>query len=539
MQLTSLALPWKPKARRKTPRFLVPTMPGYVPDSRDAVQPWRRRRRYIALAFATFVYGFFYALLPPSFLSILLAPLAVMMLLIIAALPLTERAPGKAIPWLFWAFWLSLMLWPNYLALALPGLPWITVNRLFGGPLLFLLLIAASTSLPFRREMAAMLGASGWLWKMVVAFAVCGLFSSFFSPQIFVTINKFVNLQIVWTSIFFASVWVFRKEGAITKWARYFVLMAIIVSIIGLFEAQQQRILWADSIPSFLKVEDPAVQRLLSGVFRFEQYRISATTMSPLSLAEFLALSTPFLIHFAVTSRRLLVWLLLLAADVLIFVAILNTDARLGMVGFFFSHGILGLLYAWRRWKSSSSSLIGPLITLAYPALLVAFMTAVFAIGRLRVLVLGDGSGQFSDESRKQQFAEAPSVLINSPVFGFGTGQGAGKLGFAGADGTVVTLDSYLLTIALDFGVVGFFLFFPLLIAAIVKSGGIALRGRSAESPLAIPIAVCLGSFLIIKFVLSQEANNTILFMLLGATVALAYREVAPATGQTMPAVRQ
>ena len=524
MQLTGLALPWKTKARRKTPRFLVPVMPGYVPDNPAAIKSWRRRRRYIGLAFAAFLYGFFFALLPPAFLSILLIPIAVLTLLIIWALPVTERAPGKAMNGLFWAFWLTLMLWPNYLALAIPGLPWITVNRLFGGPLLFLLLVATSTSLPFRREMRAMLGATGWIWKMVVAFAVCGFLSTFFSSQIFVTLNKFVNLQIVWTSIFFASVWVFRKPGAITAWARIFVIMAIITSIIGLFEARNQRILWADSIPSFLKVDDPAVQRLLAGVFRFEQYRIAATTMSPLSFAEFLALSTPFLIHFLLSSRKLVSWLALIAADALIFVAILNTDSRLGMVGFFFTHGILGLLYAARRWKSASDSIIGPALTLAYPALLVVFIGAIFAIGRLRVLVMGDGSGAASNDAREQQFREMWPVLFKSPIFGYGTGQGAPKLGFTGGGGTVVTLDSYLISVALDFGVAGFLLFYGLVVSGIVKSSKLVLSVKDEESGLAIPVAVCLGAFLLIKFVLSQEANNTIFFMLLGAVASLAWR---------------
>lgn len=509
-------------------------MPGYVPESRDTIAPWRRRRRYMLLAFATFIYGFFYALLPPAFLSILLIPIVILVLFIVWALPLGESAPPRPIPGLFWAFWLSLMLWPNYLALALPGLPWITVNRLFGGPLLFLLMIAASTSLPFRREMRDMLGATGWMWKMVVAFATCGLLSTFFSQEIFVTLNKFANLQIVWTSIFFASVWVFRQPGTITRWARIFVIMAIVTSVIGLIEAREQRVLWAAYIPSFLKVEDPAVQRILDGNFRFDQYRIVGTTMSPLSFAEFLALSTPFLIHFFVTSRRLTTWLLLLAADALIFVAILNTDSRLGMVGFFFSHGVLGFFYAARHWRRTSDSILGPAITLAYPAFLIVFVGAIFAIGRLRVLVLGDGSGAASNDARGEQFAQMWPILFQSPVFGYGTGQGGPALNYIGGGG-LPTIDSYLISIALDFGIVGFVLFYGVLLAAIVKSSKLALASGDGEEALAIPIAVCLGSYLIIKFVLSQEANNSVLFMLLGATCAIAWRaQRGPPAGTAM-----
>lgn len=514
----------RPKPRAKA-IVAQPVLPNYTPLRDDRKSMWRRRRRYAGFAAFSLVYGFLFSLLPPNFLMPLLVPLAVLALLIVWALPIRNIAPSRAMTILLWCFWLSLYLWPNYLALALPGLPWITVNRLFGGPLLFLLLVNTSTSRPFREGMADILRHSGWIWKMIAAFAVSALISTAFSPEPFTTLNKYLNLQIVWTAMFFASIWVLRKPGNITTWARLFVLMAIITSIIGLFEAQRQQILWADSIPSFLKVEDPAVLRLLNGVFRGEQYRIASTTMSPLSFAEFLALSTPFLIHFFITSRSLISWMLLIAADVLIFVAILNTDARLGMVGFLLAHSTFGLLWAIRRWRSDKNSLFGPAITLAYPALLALFTALVFSVGRLRVLVSGDGRAAASNESRIQQYFDAMPVLAKSPIFGYGSGQGGPKLGFTGAGGSVVTVDSYVISVALDFGIVGFILFYGLALGGMFQATQIAANAKDDETAIAIPIAICLGIFLFIKTVLAQEANNTILFMLLGIIAILAWRQ--------------
>lgn len=508
-------------------------MPGYAPDSLDVVQPWRRRRRYIAIGAVAFIYGFLYALLPPSLLGMLLSPLVVIFGLIIWALPLSDTAPGRAMRFLFWSYWLSLMLWPNYLALELPGLPWITVTRLFGGPLLFLLLFYASTSRPFREQMIDALSAASWVWKMVVGLSVVAFFSNFLSPYPYVSFNKYFNNQIIWTGVFFASVWLFRTNGSITFWARCFVIMAIATSLIGLVEADRQRILWADSIPSFLKVEDPAVIRLLSGIFRYGQYRISATTMSPLSFAEFLGLSTPFLLYFLIKSRNLFVWIALLAADALVFVAILNTDARLGMVGWFLAHGAMGFLFGWRLWRASKTSLLGPAITLSYPALMVVFAGAIFTIGRLRVLVLGDGSGAASDNARLIQREMMWPVLAKSPVIGFGTGTAANKVGFKGGGGDVVTLDSYFMTIAVDHGVLGFLLFYGLVVGGIIFAAKLALDRTDPEAELAIPIAVCLSAYLLIKLVLSQVANNTILFMILGILVALAWR-IREAGGRNM-----
>lgn len=498
-------------------------MPGYAPDSLDVVQPWRRRRRYIAIGAVAFIYGFLYALLPPSLLGMLLSPLVVIFGLIIWALPLSDTAPGRAMRFLFWAFWISFMAWPNYLALEIPGLPWITVNRLFGGPLLFLLLYFASTSRPFRDRMIEILSSAGWIWKMVVALSIVGLFANFLSPYVYVSFNKYFNNQIVWTAIFFAAVWVFQKPGSITVWAKVFVLLAIGTSLIGIIEADRRQILWANSIPFFLKIEDPSVIRLLDGVYRFGQYRISATTMSPLTFAEFLALSTPFLLYFLMTSRNAFVWAALLAADALIFVAILNTDARLGMVGWFLAHGAMGFLFGWRAWRASKTSLLGPAVTLSYPALLIVFTGLIFSIGRLRVLVLGDGSGAASDNARAIQREMMWPVLAKSPLIGYGTATAANKLGYKGG-GDVLTLDSYFITIALDYGVLGFLLFYGLVVGGIFFASRLALDKSNPESKIAIPIAVCLCSYLLIKMVLSQVANNTILFMILGALTALAWQ---------------
>ena len=518
-------LPWR--IRENTPSLLsenaVALLPNYTQRKSDGQS--RKRYRYIAFAIACLFYGFLFALLPPAFLVPLMVPFAILLILIIWALPVRESHPARIFMILFWCFWVSLYLWPNYLALALPGLPWITVNRLFGGPLLFLLLVYASSSRPFRTEMLSILGENGWIWKMVAAFSVSAAVSTIFSPQPFNTFNRYINLQIVWTSIFFVSIWVFRRPGAIQFWARLFVIMAVITSIIGLLEARRRQILWADSIPSFLKVDDPAVQRLLAGVFRFEKYRISSTTMSPLSFAEFLALSTPFLIYFFMTSRKLLIWILLISADVLIFVAIYNTDARLGMVGFLLSHSTYGFLWALRRWRSDRQSIFGPAITLAYPILLTVFFAAVMAIGRLRMLVLGDGSASASNASRQQQYIDAVPFLARSPLFGYGSGQGGPTLGFTGGNG-VVTIDSYLISIALDYGIIGFVLFYGLIIGGLVKASKLAGSARNDDEAIAMPIAICFGVFLVIKVVLSQESNIPIMFMMLGAVAVLNYRSI-------------
>lgn len=535
MQLTGFALPWKSKARRKTPRFLVPVMPGYVPDSRDTLKPWRRRRRYFALGFIAFIYGALFALLPPAMLTMLIMPIGILVLLIIWALPVTDTPPPRALTWLFWAFFASMYLWPNYLALNLPGLPWITVARLFGGPMLAILLICLSASRPFREEMKEVLSAAPWIWKMVVAFAVLQVVSIAASSEWFSTLNRVIAQQMTWTGVFFAAVWVFRKPAAIASWGRLIVVLAVYVCIIGTIEGQKQGVLWAEIVPPFLLVDDPAVARVLSGTFREGVYRVVSTTMSPLSLAEFLALSTPFVIHaFLYTSSNLL-RALMVVVDVLIIYVIILTDARLGLAGALAAHAVFGLVWALQRWKNTKGSIIGPAMTLAYPAMLVVLAIVVISVQRLRVMIIGGGRNQASNDAREVQFNMAPDAFIQSPVFGFGSGQGAVKLGYTNSGGQL-TIDSYILSILLDYGLVGFILFYGLIIGGGVKAAKLAIRGQDMTSTLGIPIAMFMMVFFQIKLVLSQEANVPLMFMMLGAVVGLAYHARKTEQGRSIVA---
>src|SRR3546814_3601443 len=66
----------------------------------------------------------------------------------------------------------ALPLWPNYLVIALPGMPWITLLRIIGAPMILLLLIALSVSAEFRRGLCASLDATAPVWKMLVALVI-------------------------------------------------------------------------------------------------------------------------------------------------------------------------------------------------------------------------------------------------------------------------------------------------------------------------------------------------------------------------------
>ena len=94
-----------------------------------------------------------------------------------------------------------------------------------------------------------------------------------------------------------------------------------------------------------------------------------------------------------------------------------------------------------------------------------------------------------------------------------------------------MTIDTYILSIVLDYGIVGFLIFYGAMLAAgvivglkILQMTNTATDRDSEEIGYLFPLADMLAQFFVIKTVLSQEENHSILFMIYGAILALFWR---------------
>lgn len=485
---------------------------------------WRAALFWTLLSFAAFLYGGMFALFPLAFIPPLLVPILLFSLSVIWALPHAGRAPTRLMYWLFLLFFGSLIVWPNYLAIAIPGLPWITLLRIIGIPLAMVMIISISISRNVRDQMKDIIRSTPVIWKLLVSFIVIQFISIFFSKNPLQSLDKFVIAQLYWTTIFFSACYVFRIHGRMTLWVILLIIMTVLVSAIGYWEWRIGRVPWAGHIPSFLQIEDENVQRILAGASRAATgiYRVQSTFTTSLGLAEFLALTTPFLIHLVIESRRWWIRAAALFFIPFIFFTIINTDARLGAMGFFLSFLLYIGLWGARRWLADRHSLLGPAVTLSYPILFSGFFVATMFVGRLRRMVWGGGEHQFSTQARLTQIDTGLPMIIQRP-FGHGVGQAAEVLGFTNGMG-VPTIDSYYLSIALEYGLIGFILYFGIFVAAVVYAVRSLMRARTDEEFYLLPLAVSLIVFLVIKSVFSQEAGHPLAFMMAGAVCALTFR---------------
>ena len=137
-------------------------------------------------------------------------------------------------------------------------------------------------------------------------------------------------------------------------------------------------------------------------------------------------------------------------------------------------------------------------------------------------MVWGGGEQQASNDSRKEQWAAMWPKLYAWPI-GHGPGQSGEALGYANSDG-IITVDSYYITVLMEYGVIGFFVFYGFLVAGMYQGYKYASVSRDKDYRLLMPASIMIGMFVVVKGVLSQEDSHAMIFMVLGMVTALVHR---------------
>jgi hypothetical protein len=504
----------------------VPVMAPYHGAKDSQLKRFLRRIFLPALIVLTLIYGLAFGLYGSFYLRFFPIPLVLIAVVAVWALPEMKRAPSRTMSVFFFAFFLSLILWPGYLAIALPGLPWITVLRLLGAPMTLMLAISVSVSADFRRDVRLAMGSTPWLWRLLVLFGSLMMLTVFVSDKPVFSLQKTINAEMFWIAIYFVSVYVFLKQGRPTLWAALFCLTVFPICAIAYKEQAMGQVPWAGHIPSFLKIEDESVQRILAGARRGDdgEYRVQTTFTTPLGLGEYLALVLPFLIHFVASPIKPIYRVACAAIIPVALWVVLLSDSRLGLIGcilaFLFYIFLWGIFW-WRRHKDT---MMGPTIVLSYPILVVLTFISTLVVGRFRNKIWGSGQYEASNEGRSEMYREGIPMVLKHP-WGYGPGRGAEELGITNLAG-VLTIDTYYLLIGLEYGVIGFLLYYGTMAFGVGHSGLKAIKVTDArsEAMLFLPLTCSLTNFFLIKSVFSNDENHPLVFMMLGMVTALCYR---------------
>lgn len=498
---------------------------------------WRGRLLWAAviptLFVLCFVYGFFFALTAPYLIVQCAIPIVLLGMLSIWALPDERVAPTRLMRFLFTGFMIALCLWPRYLAVSLPGLPWITPTRLFGIPLALCLLISLSISGRFRRQLVAVLGATPIVWKALAVFTAMQFLTLPLSKSPASTLNRAIMQQVDWTTIFIFSVYMFSRPGRISRYIALLASMVVPIFIVAQLEYNQQHLLWMEYVPSFLAIEDID----LSPVFRLGtgEYRAKGVFGTALGLAQFMSIFTPFCIHYLHTSKRIHVKIISACLISMMYLGIEYSGSRLGLVGMLWSVLLYVFMHVFIRWKTFRHDLLAPALFYSYPAFFIVVMTASFTINSVHDSIWGGGAQAGSNQARINQIGMALPSIAKNPI-GYGAGGSGDAMGYAA--GRFVTIDNYLITVALEYGVIGLGAYLCAFIAATSYCFRAAVRHQWSKEPEAfylIPLGVAISAFLVIKLVFSQNDNDPLLYALTGMAVALVARVNRAASRPTAP----
>lgn len=517
-------LPWVNSAsvRRRAAIVLPPYRRVYT--IRRAILPFLV---FPPLCLACLIYGFFFGLNAPYLIVQFAAPIGILALLSIWALPDRRAAPTAGIEFCFLAFVVLLVLWPDYLAITLPGLPWITSLRLVGLPMAGLLLVSLSVSQSFSSEVARSVTAIKPMWYALCGFWALQCVSILFSHAPAFSVNLVVTYAINWTSVFVVSCLIFRRPEFVERYMGLLCLLGVPICLVTILEFRAQHILWAQHLPPFLEnPSDPTFFHSLEPVFRpgTNVYRAKATFKTPLVLAEYLGMLTPFLLFFATSKRALSIRVGAAAMIPLCFVVIRMTDARLGLVAMLVSILIYGLAWSYREWRSRPQNLLSTAILFASPAAFMAGLGVVFASHSLNMMVFGGEAQASSTAARQGQLGMALDQVAHQP-WGYGPGESGQAMGYG--EGSFVTIDNYFISLILDYGVLGALLWYSAFFIGIYSAVRYAFGEKYVprrEAQLLMPLGVALCAFLVVKWVHGQYDLHATEYMMLGMISALVFR---------------
>lgn len=487
-----------------------------------------RRVRPVSLLFMIVycgVTGAAVALLPPQLMFLLAAPVGFAVAAILWLMPDGGKVPDRLMATLLVIFVAANCLWPAYISIALPGLPWINPSRIVVGLLLVIGLYSYSTSSQLRAEVAARLAAIPLLRTFFWIFWGTTLITIPLSQQVGFSINKFLNNQVYWTFLFLGSAWLASKPGLMTRVSTLIVWTTILLSLETIYEFHIELVPWANHIPSFLRVDEQYLHTVLGDQSRAgtDLYRARGTFSVSLICAEYLAIVYPFLVHETIHAKGPVRKLLLVGGLLATLAALYLTGARSAMVGFFLTVFAYGGFALFREWRRNKTSLFPAAAMAMYPLAAMIFIALMFTWPRLHNMTIGGGQHQPSSEARKAQWAMGTPMVERNPI-GHGPGRAGGTLGYTNLGGDL-TIDTYYLSLLLEYGVIGFFSFMALFGSQLYYGLRMFLIADPGEETLVGPTTVALLNFLVIKAVLSSEFNIPIAFILLGFIFATAWRQ--------------
>lgn len=453
----------------------------------------------------------------------LFAPLSltgIVVILTFLTFPEMRKVPIRAVIPTFFAFVIVEMTLPNYLAITAPGLPFVSIIRVFfiatASP--FLISIAGSSDVRHRIKTALSS-------DKPMCYAIFGLFIAFAlsiptSVNHLTSIKYFLNIVIMWMLPFLLCVFVVDTEERQERFLRVLVLCAIFAVGLSSIEYFAHQRLFAHLVPQSVFDKDPTFAMSLFGTeFRGGRYRAEAHFTEPLDFSEYCSLILPIALYFIVYCRNMLDRIIGLSGALAMLFGLYFANSRGGVAGAIIGTAVFVLLFIIKAAIRRKSSFIGLILAATLPVTFSIIPAMMLLSHRFAIQITGGGEGALSNQARFNQWHMAWPHIISRPLTGSGIGNAADVVGYIST--ATLTLDSYPLTLLVDSGVLGLTAFYAIFGILLWRSVKLYPRDMSPTSDKAIALVSAFAAFLIQLPALSQTENFTNIFMLIGVFIAL------------------
>jgi O-antigen ligase len=465
------------------------------------------------------VLGFSAVILPPMGAFGIVAVAGLVLLWVMPDLPLVSP---QLIRKAFFVMLIVDLIIPFYYTVQFSGLPWISARRLATFALIAPFLVAVAASSEVRGHIAERVRASLLIFICATGFLAVAALSVLTSISPTESTSALVDAVLSWYVPFFAMIYIARDKNDVVFLLKIISVCALFNTGAGVVEFFLKHRFFIDIFPKGMLAtmieNNPTLVNLLPNPqdFRNGLFRASSTFVTPLSFGEFQIIVIPiglfFLLHREALFERALGGAVAFGGIVGIFCS----GSRGGFVGVIASVAAFVTFYSIRKAVSTRGSLV--------PAIAGLFGIIGFGcvIGLLLLshqahdMVLGGAAQSSSTDARYLQWAVATPFIKSNPITGHGFGLG----------GIIIELgqiDSYILSLVVETGVLGLVFFLGLLVLPVWYGLRNYLSDMSESGALAGALACSFIGFIMNRLVLSQKENHMLIFSLLAIVMALNY----------------
>lgn len=339
------------------------------------------------------------------------------------------------------------VIWPNYIVYKAGVMPGITPPR----AILLLLLVTLYATLCChkisRLKISALFHEFKTIFVVLLMFSAVRLLSSiFYSPHLLVAIFQIINDFLMGPLLMALVLLLLDDQHKQKKLYTTLIIAFVIINIVGLAE-------WFHHGSLFTGYQITETEyTILTEKARGGEYRLMSVFANSLIFSQVMIISLPLCLYTFLNSNRVMKLILLINFG-LIFFMVIKTGSRAAIALVL----AFPFLYLYSRIYFRSPTKIVKYVVVIVPILIFLIGSIFVSTNQgdfVQLSTMGsDSASAMSTQGRIQQLKKGLSALMEHPLFGYGVGGGV-KLMYPRK-----TIDNLYLTIVLDTGLTGLFLF--------------------------------------------------------------------------------